>query len=359
MKKVGGILVVLALAYFIWSSVAPDTMSLRKADVDLPTTRLSRGTIAVTTVATGFVQPKVGAEVRVGSRLSGIVKKLNVNVGDEVERGEILATLDDAELVAGIAEAMAGLVLATAELEFAEDELRRMVTLGDLVPDFGVQEARKAVAVRAAQVELQKASLEKIEIRRSYAEIVAPISGTIASVSTYEGETVAASFAAPTFMVIVDLNRLEVQAYIDETDIGRVYVGQSVSFTIDAYPRTELTGSVRAVLPKANIVNNVVNYVATVDIEAGAEMKIRPEMTTRLHFVLDERQDVLTIARRSLLRSGGETHVIRRDGEEWKKQTVEIGLMNSERVEVLSGLDEGDVIVADKQKWNEWMEEQK
>lgn len=189
-----------------------------------------------------------------------------------------------------------------------------------------------------------------------YTVIRAPVSGTIASVSTYEGETVAASLAAPTFVTIVDLDRLEVQAYVDETDIGKVTVGQRVAIRVDAFPGRELPGVVRAIYPKAQLVNNVVNYVVLVDIVDTQGLLIRPEMTAHVNFILEQRENVVSVPRNALLREGGQSFVIVRVGDEWRKRPVKTGLQTPQRIEIVSGLKEGETIVADKQAWKDHLE---
>ncbi len=94
------------------------------------------------------------------------------------------------------------------------------------------------------------------------------MAGVVASVSTQEGETVAASFAAPTFVTLLDLARLEVWAYVDETDIGRIHRGQDATFTVDTYGDDEFAGRVTAIYPQAEIRDNVVNYVAVIRFDA-------------------------------------------------------------------------------------------
>lgn len=186
-----------------------------------------------------------------------------------------------------------------------------------------------------------------------YTVIRAPVSGTIASVSTYEGETIAASFAAPTFVTIVDLDRLEVQSYVDENDIGRVRVGQQVTFRVDAFPGKELRGVVRAIYPKAQLVNNVVNYIVIIDITDRAGLKIRPEMTVHVALILAQKENVLTAPRSALLRESGSDHVIVRTGDDWTSRRVQTGLQTPQQIEIVSGLREGDTIVTDKQAWKE------
>jgi RND family efflux transporter MFP subunit len=234
-------------------------------------------------VAVGIVKSQVGAEVKVGSQLSGIVEKLHVNVGDVVKRGDPLADLDDAQWRARVTSLEAELAAAEAELAYARSDVSRMERVASYSPA-QVENGRRNVQVREAMVGQVRAKLEEARVELAYTHIRAPIAGTVASVSTYEGETVAAAFSAPTFVTIVDLARLEVQAYVDEHDIGLVKTGERVRFRVDAFRERELTGTVRAIYPKPQLVNNVVNYIVIVDFGNPPDLIVRPEMTAHVTF---------------------------------------------------------------------------
>ena len=324
---------------------------------ELPALRVTRSTLTQSAVAIGTIKPKVGAEVKVGSQLSGVVAELKVSVGDKVRRGDLLASLKDSDWRARVDVLRAQLASAIAEKEYAEGELARAERLRDVVPSIEIESARKTLRVRQAEVQRVRAGLAEAEILLGYTVIRAPVSGTIGSVSTYEGETVAASMAAPTFVTIVDLDRLEVQTYVDETDIGKVRVGQPVTLRVDSFPGRELRGVVQAIYPKAQLINNVVNYVVIVDIVDAHGLLIRPEMTAHVSFILEEKPNVVNIPRNALLREGGRELVVVKNGDEWVERAVKTGLQTPQRIEIVSGLREGDVIVADKQAWKETRED--
>lgn len=356
MRKILFTAVVLLAGLMAYGYTRFPLLARQSEPVELPTLRASRATLTESTVAIGTVKSKVGAEVKVGSQLSGVVERLQVNVGDTVRKGDVLASLRDEDLRARVDVLRAQLASANAEREYAENEQRRVEQLKDLVPQIQIDDVRRNVKVKQAEVERVRASLAEAEITLGYTVIRAPVSGTIASVSTYEGETVAASFSAPTFVTIVDLDRLEVQSYVDETDIGRVKVGQSVTFRVDAFPGSELPGVVRAIYPKAQLVNNVVNYVVIIDIVDRQDLLLRPEMTVQVSFILDQRENVISIPRSALLRESGRSFVIVKAGEEWRERAVKTGLQTPQRVEIVSGLREGETIVADKQAWQKYQE---
>jgi HlyD family secretion protein len=246
---------------------------------------------ADTTVkATGVIKPMIGAEVRVGSRVSGVVRRLYVRVGDVVKPGALLAELDDRDLLARRNEARAALALAHANADYARADLRRKEQLRELVAVADLDVSRRAEAVAEQEVAQARAGLDFAGAQLGYAHIVAPIGGVVASVATQEGETVAASFAAPTFVTLIDLGKLEVWAYVDETDIGRICVGQPARFTVDTYGDEEFAGRVAAIYPRPEIRDNVVDYIAVIRFDAPRARTLRPEMTTTVRIETGEHQ---------------------------------------------------------------------
>lgn len=237
---------------------------------------------ADTTVkATGVIKPMIGAEVRVGARVSGIVRRLYVRIGDVVQKGQLLAELDDRGLQAQRHQANAALKLAEANRSYAQAELARVRALfrERLVSANDLDRAEQLFEVARQQANSAIASVDVAETEHDYTRIVAPIAGVVSAVTTQEGETVAASFAAPTFVTLLDLARLEVWAYVDETDIGRIHVGQPARFTVDTYADQEIEGRVTSIHPQAEIRDNVVNYVAVLSFERPPDRVLRPEMT--------------------------------------------------------------------------------
>ncbi len=238
--------------------------------------------------ASGVIKPCVGAEVRVGSRLSGVVNRLHVQVGDPVSPGQRLAELDDRELLARLDEANANHRLALAELRYASSHLdrQRSIAAARVISAGDLDLAERAFAVAEQQVAAAKAAVDYAQTQLDYTVIDAPIGGVVASVATQEGETVSASFATPTFVTLIDLNRLEVWAYVDETDIGRIELGQCATFTVDTYGDASFAGTVTAIYPKAEIRDNVVNYIAVVRFEPQPGRTLRPDMTAFVRIAL-------------------------------------------------------------------------
>jgi RND family efflux transporter MFP subunit len=307
---------------------------------------VSLGAITETVIATGVIRPMVGAEVNVGSRISGTVVSLPVEVGDKVVVNQLLAVLDSTALQAVTDQVRADVALAKPRVALAESVLRRRQRLAGqgLASEEDLDTALRDLAVEKAQLAASKARLRSAEIVLGYSQIKAPISGVVADVSTREGETIAADFSAPTFVTIVDLERLEVLAYVDETDIGRIEVGQLATFTVDTYPEMEFKATVNTIQPRAVLQNTVVNYVVRLDFVPADGFILRPEMTAHVRLVVAEREDALTAPRNALIRRDGRQFVmVQRDGE-WIETGVRTGWRSESKVEILSGVSQGDVI---------------
>ena len=363
-----------------------------------PTTaEVVRRDFSSSVLATGAVQPQVGAEVRVGARISGKVERLRANIGDSVTKGQVIAELEKADLEATVTQRQAELDLAEAklaaveslgprEIEKAEAELRQwqatwnyadkvlarqkelvdknVISQDEYDADherFLVAKERLASASKSSElatarfredlrqakgeVARAKPALENAKIQLSYATITAPIDGVIASVATEEGETVAAGMQAPTFVTIIDLDRLQVDAYVDEVDIGKIQVHQQAVFTVDAFPADEFEGKVTAIYPKAVIQDNVVNYDVVVDITTPYKNLLRPEMTASVTVLLETRKDVLAVPAKAIHRVRGKNvaHVL--TGGRPEERAIKIGWKDDGWVEVAAGLQEGQTVL--------------
>jgi RND family efflux transporter MFP subunit len=309
--------------------------------------RVGRRDIRTVVKATGIIRPMIGAEVRVGSRISGVVRRLLVRVGDTVQKGRLLAELDDREWVARRAEAVGALEVADANLQFARSDLqrRRGLHAEQLIPQADLEVAERACAVAEKQHAQAQANLEYATTQLTYTRILAPIGGIVSSVATQEGETVAAGFATPTFVTLLDLGRLEVRAYVDETDIGRIRAGQSARFTVDTYGDREVPGRVATVYPQAEIRDNVVDYVTVVNFHAPPDLTLRPEMTAAVRIAIDDHPGALTVPLRALRREGGRAYVLCDRNGAVERRWVTTGARDDTGWEIVDGLREGERVV--------------
>jgi macrolide-specific efflux system membrane fusion protein len=309
--------------------------------------RVTRRDIGSMVKATGVIKPMIGAEVRVGSRASGVVERLFVRIGDPVRKGQLLAELDLRDLLARSGQATAALESARASASYAQADLQRKRDLAkaQLISRSDLDLAERAAAVAEQQQKEAEATLDFARTELGYGHIDAPIAGIVASISTQEGETVAASFAAPTFVTLLDLSRLEVWAYVDETDIGRIRTGQEARFTVDTYPGQEFAGRVTAIYPQAELRDNVVNYVTVVRFDAPKDATLRPEMTTAVKITLESHPQVLVVPRRAVRRDGNRAFVLSPRGAETVQVWVTTGSRDENGWEIVSGLREGDEVI--------------
>lgn len=314
------------------------------------TQTVTRTDLASSVQATGIIKPQVGAEVRIGSRSSGTVTNLYVEIGDYVTKGQLLAELDDAELVAQCNKSKADLSNAEVNLKFAEVELQRMKSLmnKEFVSQQTLDFAQKEYELAKAKVLQENANLDYSNIQLSYSRIHASISGVIASVSTQKGETVSATISSPTFVTIIDLDRLEVWAYIDETDIGRIEEGQTAGFTVDTYPETEFNGTVTAIYPQAEIQNNVVKYIVIIKIDIQKGKILRPEMTASLNVFTQNLKGVLSVPNKALKRIGNKNIVYVLENNQPVEHEVIIGLRAKYQSEISEGLSENELVITNK-----------
>jgi multidrug efflux pump subunit AcrA (membrane-fusion protein) len=358
---------------------------------------VQRRDLVATVAATGKITPMVGAEVRVGSRVSGRVQRLHANIGDLVGANQVLAELekDDQEALqdqrraelrvaqarvssietlrpreiqkagATLADAEATAALARAEFDRQSALFERGLVSRQAVDaaakDRDVTAARLIVAGQGlelarqgyvedlksarAQAEQAAAAVRVLDAQVAYATIRAPIPGIISSISTQQGETVAAGLNSPVFVTIVDLQKLQVDAYVDETDIGKVRVGQKATFTVDAFPERDFPASVQAIYPKAVIIDNVVYYDVVLRIDEPLTGQLRPEMTANVAVALDARKGVLAVPARAVTRDQDRSvaYVLQDGGP--VQRTVKAGWKDSTWVEIVSGLREGDRVL--------------
>lgn len=310
--------------------------------------RVARLEMASEIVATGTVRPQVGAEVNVGPRISGVLRRLHVRVGDQVRRGQLLAELDHTNLDVAVRQAEAERAEAEAQRELTTSQLRRREALAHdgLISADELETARTAAALSAAGADRARALLEAAQIERGYAEVSAPIAGSITSIATREGETVAASFAVPTFLTIMDLGRLQVEAYVDEVDIGRVVVGQQARFGVDAFPQEEFAAVVQAIIPQARVRDNVVNYTVILAITGGERERLRPDMTASVTITTGSRSEALVLPSRAIARDeDGRPYVLVQEAGKQVRRAISIGEVRGDRVRVRAGLAEGNEVL--------------
>jgi HlyD family secretion protein len=254
---------------------------------------------------------------------------------------------------ASLASAQAGTYTDKAKLADVQDALaqiqRARTALNTARSNTGqnqlkvqdIQQARDAVKAAEAQVAYQRAQVAKTLI-------YSPISGTVLQMAAQQGETLAAGLSAPTLIVVADLNRLQVDAFVDETDIGKVKLGQAADVTVDAYPHKVFKGRVSKIASGSTIQQGVVTYDVTISLE-DARKQLKPDMTASVTLRTGVRSNVIIVPAEAVkMGAKGSTVnvVVKKDGKtEPEPRPVKTGASDGVNTEIREGLKEGETIV--------------
>lgn len=272
----------------------------------LTTSRVTRGAVVELVSSTGTLQPVDTVEV--GSQISGTIKSLGADFNSTVKKGQVVATLDPALLQSQVEQAQATVTKLRADVEQArvnvrdtQTKLARAKTLSaqQLIAqsDYDVavtaadaaQAAQKSVEAQLGQAQ---ASLRQNQVNLSHTVITSPVDGIVLNRAVEIGQTVAASMQAPTLFTIArSLETMQVNASVDEADIGQVLPGQPVKFTVDAYGAQIFIGKVRQVRLQPITTNNVVSYTTVIDVP-NPDRKLKPGMTATVSIEVARADDV-------------------------------------------------------------------
>ncbi len=354
--------------------------------------KVEKGDLAKSVVATGKVEPITKVEVK--SKASGIVKKLLVDAGDRVKKGQLLAQLDKEEISAQVAQSRAGLQAAEASLQSARADYERAKVdaegpdvpllkraferatgmakegvvstsaLEDAQKNYEMalnkQNAAKAqvtvlkakIAQAEAQVAQDKANLTQLEEQLSYTDIISPIDGVVLSRNVEMGDAVSSILvlgsSATLVMTLGDTSEVYVKGKVDESDIGKVYLNQPARIKVESFKDKTFNGHVTKISPMGVEKDNVTTFEVRVSINnPGGELKA--EMTANAEIILEEHKNVLQIPEGSIIydnQKKASVEVPDPKGKEGKRKVaVNIGISNGAKTELLSGLKEGDQVV--------------
>jgi HlyD family secretion protein len=354
--------------------------------------KVEKGDLAKSVVATGKITPITKVEIK--SKASGIVTKLYVDTGDHVKEGQVLAELDRVEIQAQVNSSKAQLLSSQANLKSAEaDETRARVdaqgvdiptlqrayeraqemSKDGVVSQATLDDAQRGyimavnkrdvaraqltvnkakVAQAEAEVEKDEASLKQFQEQLSYTTITAPIDGVVLSRDVEVGDAVSSILVlgsgATLVMTLGDTSEVYVKGKVDESDIGKVYLGQPARIRVETFKDKTFTGHVTKISPMGVEKDNVTTFEVRVSINnPGGELKA--EMTANAEIILDEHHNVLMIPEGAIMYDKDKKASVdipvpsAKDG--MKKIAVNIGISNGVKTEVLSGLKEGDQVV--------------
>ena len=259
------------------------------------TTPVKRGDVVIMVKSTGTLN--ADTTVNVGAQVTGIIWKLFADWNSVVKKGDIITVLDTTFLAASRIDAAAALQKAQAQLDQAQrDYDRNKKLLDEKVVDANDYEVTlTALAVAKATVASAKAELNHAIVNLQYAVITAPVSGTVISRNVELGQTVVSAMSAPTLFTIAnDLTRMQVQANVDEADVGQIKAGQKTTFTVDAFPDLVFKGDVFQVRINPVMVQNVVNYIVIVNV-SNPDLKLLPGLTANIGIHVQEHDSVLRV----------------------------------------------------------------
>jgi HlyD family secretion protein len=354
--------------------------------------KVEKGDLAKSVVATGKVTPIIKVEVK--SKASGIVKNLLVDYGDRVKKGQLLAQLDKIEIEAQVAQSKAALEAAEANMKSSQADFERAkvdaegpdvpllkraydrnvnMAKDGVVSTSSLEDAQKnyemalnkqnvskaqvtvlkaKIAQSQAQVAEDEANLKQLEEQLSYTDITSPIDGIVLSRDVQMGDAVSSILVlgstATLVMTLGDTSEVYVKGKVDESDIGKVYLGQRARIKVESFKDKTFDGKVTKISPMGVEKDNVTTFEVRVSIQnPGGELKA--EMTANAEVILEEHKNVLQIPEGAILYDKDKKASVEipdPKGKEGKnKVAVNIGISNGAKTEVLSGLKEGDQVV--------------
>lgn len=330
-----------------------------KVEQRLPTAKVTRGDLQERVTATGTLNPK--NYVDVGAQISGQLVHLHVEVGSEVEAGQLVAEIDARVLEANVAASRAQLRAQAAQLRDRKAQLKlagqhferqKMLRKDEAVTEETVQQAEASFISSQAQVEQLEAQIEQNqsslaadEANLEYARILAPISGTVVSINARQGQTLNANQQAPLILQIADLSKMRVETQVSEADISRLTVGMPVYFTTLGSQSQRWQGNLLRIEPTPVVENNVVLYNAPFDVD-NPQGKLLPQMTAQVFFIVAETNNALLVPTAALQRAGKnyQATILYPDGRQEVRQ-VKVGVNDRIQAEVLEGLSEGEALL--------------
>ena len=349
----------------------------------LETARVERGDIRGVLVETGIIKSQVGAVVKIGSRATGTIVKMNVKIGDRVKQGDLIALIDDRETrekiqrqqaaLEGARKTLAQVELtypqrikeAHANLEYAKinhSREKELLKFEYTTPDAVDKAENQQKALEANWRKLQKeyqteveitrariaeitAQIKELEVTLSYTKIYAPIDGVVSDVTLQQGETIVAGLQVANLVTIQDPSRLDMQIYVDETNIGKTKVGQQVEFYVDSFPDKTFRGTIDKLYPQPQTKDNIVYYLAIMSIPKEDAAFLRPEMTTHVKVIFEEKRDILTVPNAAVKFEEGKQIAYKVVGpNKVEKLELKTGLRGEEKTEILAGAEDDDEV---------------
>ncbi len=295
-KIIIGAIVIIAVAigaYYAFFNEEKEEFTLR-------TDKVGKGDIKVEVTSTGSISAVTTVDV--GTQVSGIIKQIYADYNSVVKKGQILAKIDTTNLIKAKKDAEINLQRSQVQFDASERNFKRVKALFEKELESQVNYDNALTSYESAKATLASAitQLENAKTNLDYATIYAPIDGVIIDRKVNMGQTVNAGMSSPTlFQLAYDLSKMQVQATIDEADIGKIDIGQQVTFTVDAFPEDRFTGKIYQIRLAPTVSQNVVNYVVVIDVN-NDNLKLIPGMTANVKIQVAQKQSVLRIPNMAL-----------------------------------------------------------
>jgi len=301
-----------------------------------PTVPVQRGDVVAMVSATGTISPV--NMVDVSSKISGLIEEMKVQENDKVTVGQVLLALDDTHLQALVAQAKSHLTNVAGIYE----RTQRLADMGAV--------ALQVLDTSRSDYDVAQAAYDDAVSQLNETVIRAPIAGQVIGKPIPAGQSVSANASAPmVILTVADMSKMQIQTQVDESDIGKIQVGQKVTFTVDAYPTKTFSGMVSNVSQKATVVSNVVYYNVLVDVDS-AENLLKPTMTARVSINITESKNTLFVPLAAVKATNGQQYVMVVQNGKTQNAPVTTGIASDTKIEILSGLTEGQQVLASQAK---------
>lgn len=362
MKKKTRIWIIIG-AVVVATVVVASILGKPKEVTVVDTETCTKGMIETTVTATGEIQPVY--KVEVGTQVSGIVEKMYVDYNSEVKKGQLLAELDKSLLLEQVKQAKANLSTMQSNKALAQKNYDRIKKLYEqkAATQEEYDQAETNLEQAKNQLTTAQSDYDRSLTNLKYAEIYSPIDGVILSKAVEEGQTVASSFSTPTlFTIAKNLTDMQLEAKVDEADIGQVQEGQQVRFSVDAFPGETFNGSVRQIRLVPTVTSNVVTYTVIIDAP-NDDGRLYPGMTANITIVTKQQQGLIipleaiqysidpateALAAKegyTIQRNEGEQQTFVLEGKKLVQQPLTLGIDDGANVIVENGLSDGDKVV--------------
>ena len=359
------IIIIVVIAAVVIGIVTFLIVRAGRNELQLRTAVTGNEAVEITVTATGYIQPV--EKVDVGTQVSGVIEKIYVDYNSQVKKGQLLAELDKLTLNEKVNQAQASLESSQSDMVFAQQTYDRIMQLYNVkaATQSAFEEASNRLAQARTAVINAQANLHQAQVNLGYAEIYSPIDGVVLNREVEQGQTVAASFNTPTLFTIAnDLTKMQVEADVDEADIGKVKLGQKVTFTVDAYNDEFFEGEVNQIRLQPTVTNNVVTY--TVIVEApNPQERLFPGMTASITIIAESGEGLsvpvaatrffpsqevmekmnLTEIPRGRREPGKSTVWVKQADGNIAPRNIDTGLSDGVNILVISGLNPGEEVV--------------